>query len=170
MGDLIPGKEQTLFSFNGAKLGILICYESIFPDLTRREVNEGADVLVNITNDAWYGESSAPYQVLAMAAMRSVETKVPMVRVANTGISALIEPSGQITDRTPLFKRGTEIVNVSWRPVRTLYTMVGDLFAEICFMLTAIGLILAWRWPRPAILEVEEVRPRRRLATNGRPH
>jgi apolipoprotein N-acyltransferase len=170
MGDLIPGKEQTLFSFNGAKLGILICYESIFPDLTRREVNEGADVLVNITNDAWYGESSAPYQVLAMAAMRSVETKVPMVRVANTGISALIEPSGQITDRTPLFKRGTEIVNVSWRPVRTLYTMVGDLFAETCFMLTAIGLILAWRWPRPATLEVEEVRPRRRLATNGRPH
>jgi len=71
MGDLIPGKEQTLFDFKGAKLGILICYESIFPDLTRREVNEGADVLVNITNDAWYGESSAPYQVLAMAAMRS---------------------------------------------------------------------------------------------------
>ena len=170
MGDLIPGKEQTLFNFNGAKLGILICYESIFPDLTRREVNEGADVLVNITNDAWYGESSAPYQVLAMAAMRSVETKVPMVRVANTGISALIEPSGQITDRTPLFKRGTEIVSVSWRPVRTLYTMVGDLFAETCFMLTAIGLILAWRWPRPATLEVKEVRPRRRLATNGRPH
>ena len=98
MGDLIPGKEQTLFNVKGAKLGILICYESIFPDLTRREVNEGADVLVNITNDAWYGESSAPYQVLAMAAMRSVETKVPMVRVANTGISALIEPSGEITE------------------------------------------------------------------------
>jgi apolipoprotein N-acyltransferase len=169
MGDLIPGKEQTLFSFNGAKLGILICYESIFPDLTRREVNEGADVLVNITNDAWYGESSAPYQVLAMAAMRSVETKVPMVRVANTGISALIEPSGQITNRTPLFKRGTEIVDVSWRPVRTLYTIVGDLFAETCFMLTAIGLILAWRWPRPATLEVTPARSRP-VAANGRPH
>src|SRR5208282_1545593 len=168
-GDLVPGKEQTLFNVKGAQLGILICYESIFPDLTRREVQRGADVLVNITNDAWYGESSAPYQVLAMAAMRSVETKVPMVRVANTGISALIEPSGQITDRTPLFKRGTEIVNVSWRPVRTLYTMVGDLFAETCFVLTAIGLILAWRWPRPATLEVTPVRSRR-LAANGRPH
>ncbi len=147
-GDLIPGHEQTLFDLKGAKLGILICYESIFPDLTRREVNEGANVLVNITNDAWYGESSAPYQVLAMAALRSVETKVPMVRVANTGFSALIEPSGRIADRTPLFKRGTTIVDVSWRPVRTLYTMVGDLFAEICFVLTVIGLILAWRWPR----------------------
>jgi apolipoprotein N-acyltransferase len=168
-GDLIPGKEQTLFNLKGAKLGILICYESIFPDLTRREVNEGANVLVNITNDAWYGESSAPYQVLAMAALRSVETKVPMVRVANTGFSALIEPSGRITQRTPLFKRGTTIVDVSWRPVRTLYTMVGDLFAEICCVLTVIGLILAWQWPRPASLEVEPVRSRK-IAANGRPH
>jgi apolipoprotein N-acyltransferase len=168
-GDMVPGKDQTLFEFKGAKLGILICYESIFPDFTRREVNEGADVLVNITNDAWYGESSAPYQVLAMAALRSVETKVPMVRAANTGFSALIEPSGRITERTPLFKRGTTIVDVSWRPVRTLYTMVGDLFSEICVLLTAIGLIVAWRWPRPAILEVEPVRSRK-LAINGRPH
>src|SRR5579862_3683214 len=169
MGDMIPGQEQTLFEVKGAQLGILICYESIFPDFTRREVNEGADILVNITNDAWYGESSAPYQVLAMAVMRSIETKVPMVRAANTGFSALIEPSGQITNRTPLFKRGTTIVNVSWRPVRTLYTMVGDLFAEICLVLTAIGLIVGWRWPRPATLEVELPRSRK-LATNGRPH
>ncbi len=168
-GDLIPGKEQTLFDFRGAKLGILICYESIFPDLTRREVNAGADVLVNITNDAWYGESSAPYQVLAMATMRSVETKVPMVRVANTGFSALIEPSGLITNRTPLFERGMVVVKVAWRPVRTLYTIVGDLFAEICFVLTAIGLIVAWRWPRPATLEVETPRSRQ-IPANGKPH
>ncbi|HEY6301403.1 MAG TPA: apolipoprotein N-acyltransferase [Candidatus Binatus sp.] len=168
-GDLIPGKDQTLFDLKGAKLGILICYESIFPDLTRREVDKGADVLVNITNDAWYGESSAPYQVLAMAALRSVETKVPMVRVANTGFSALIEPSGRITYRTPLFKRDNEIVDVSWRPVRTLYTMVGDLFAEICFVLTLIGLIMAWRWPQTATLEVEPVKSRR-VPANGRPH
>jgi apolipoprotein N-acyltransferase len=107
--------------------------------------------------------------VLAMAALRSIETKVPMVRAANTGFSALIEPSGRITERTPLFKRGTTIVDVSWRPVRTLYTMVGDLFAEICVVLMAIGLIIAWRWPRPATLEVEPVRSRK-LAANGRPH
>src|SRR5208283_2881606 len=139
----------------------------IFADFTRREVNRGAEVLVNITNDAWYGTSSAPYQVLAMAAMRSVETKVPMVRVANTGISALIEPSGRITNGTPLFKRGTVMVDVSWRPVRTVYTIVGDLFSEICFVLTAIGLLLAWRWPRSVPVEA----PRsRRLTTNGRAH
>ena len=165
-GDMIPGETQNLFEVKGAKLGILICYESIFPDLTRREVNEGADVLVNITNDAWYGESSAPYQVLAMAALRSVETKVPMVRVANTGISALIEPSGRITDRTALFKRGTSIVDVSWRPVRTLYTMIGDVFAEACFVLTLIGVIVAWRRPRAA--ELEPIRSTR-IAANGGP-
>jgi len=169
-GDLLPGNKQTLFDFQGAKLGILICYESIFPDLTRREVNAGADVLVNVTNDAWYGESSAPYQVLAMAAMRSVETKVPMVRVANTGFSTLIEPSGLITNRTPLFQRGMVVVKVPWRPVRTLYTIVGDLFAEICFVLMAIGLIVAWRWPRPATLEVETPVRSRRVPANGKPH
>jgi apolipoprotein N-acyltransferase len=165
-GDMIAGNEQTLFEVKGVKLGVLICYESIFPDLTRREVDEGADVLVNITNDAWYGESSAPYQVLAMAALRSVETKVPMVRVANTGISALIEPSGRITDRTALFKRGTSIVDVSWRPVRTLYTMIGDVFAEVCFALTLIGVIVAWRWPRAA--QLEPIRSTR-VAANGGP-
>jgi apolipoprotein N-acyltransferase len=164
-GDMVPGKEQTLFDVKGAKLGILICYESIFPNLTRREVDKGADVLVNITNDAWYGESSAPFQVLAMAAMRSVETKVPMVRVANTGISTLIEPSGQITSRTPLFVRGTVIVKVPWRPVRTVYTMVGDLFAEICLVLTAFGLIMAWQRPRTVQIEATK---RTRLAANGR--
>ncbi len=148
MGDMFAGTEQTLFPLDGAKLGILICYESIFPDLTRREVKAGAEVLVNITNDAWYGKSSAPYQTLAMAAMRSAETKAPMIRAANTGITAVIKPSGEITESTPLFKRGTEIGVVAWRPVRTFYTLAGDVFAETCFVLTVIALLAAWRFPR----------------------
>lgn len=165
-GDMLPGTQQTLFDVKGAKLTVLICYESIFPDLSRRAVNGGADVLVNITNDAWYGTSSAPYQLLAMAAMRSVETKVPMVRVANTGFSAIIDASGKITATTPLFKRGTEIEDVSWRPERTLYTMVGDVFAEICFVLTVAALLWGWRRPRklkPLEAHVEEI-----LSRNGK--
>ena len=160
MGDMIPGQQQTLFEVKGAKLSVLICYESIFPDLARRSVKEGADVMVNITNDAWYGTSSAPYQLLAMAAMRSVETKVPMIRVANTGISAVILNDGSITATTPLFKRGTEIEDVAWHPMRTLYTIVGDLFAQICVLLTVLALIWAWRWPRklkPLEAHVEEI-------------
>ncbi len=148
MGDMFAGTEQTLFPLDGAKLGVLICYESIFPDLTRREVDDGADVLVNITNDAWYGKSSAPYQTLAMAAMRSVETKTPMIRAANTGITAVIKPSGEITERTPIFERGTEIGLVQWRPVRTFYTIAGDVFAELCFILTVLAMLAAWRFPR----------------------
>jgi apolipoprotein N-acyltransferase len=143
LGEFVPGQRQTLFDVNGAKLAVLICYEGIFPDLSRRAVANGADVLVNITNDAWYGHSSAPYQLLAMSALRSVETHTPMVRVANTGISALIEPDGNITARTDLFTRGTEIRTVNWRHGGTIYTLIGDLFAEICFALTIIGLIAA---------------------------
>jgi apolipoprotein N-acyltransferase len=148
-GDMFPGRVQTIFDFKGARLGVLICYESVFPDLARGAVERGADILVNITNDAWYGESSAPYQLLAMAAMRSVETKVPMVRVANTGISAIIEPTGEITARTPLFQRGTEIETVDWRPAKTIYTQIGDVFAIVCFVLTIAGLSAAFFHRRP---------------------
>ncbi len=166
LGDMFPGKRQTLFDVKGAKLSMLICYESIFPDLARRSVKAGADVMVNITNDAWYGTSSAPYQLLAMASMRSVETKVPLIRVANTGISAVIMDDGEITARTPLFQRGTQIEDVAWHPMRTLYTIIGDVFAEICLGLTIIALIWGWRWPRrlkPLEAHVEEI-----LSRNGK--
>ncbi len=165
-GDMFPGRTQTIFQVKGAKLGVLICYESVFPNLTRLAVKKGADILLNITNDAWYGRSSAPYQLLAMAAMRAIETKVPIVRVANTGISAVILPTGKITAPTPLFKRGTEIEDVKWRPERTVYTVVGDAFAEICFVLMMAGLILAFMWPRklkPLEARVEEI-----LSRNGK--
>jgi apolipoprotein N-acyltransferase len=155
LGEFVPGTRQTLFDIKGAKLAVLICYEGIFPELSRNAVDHGADVLVNITNDAWYGNSSAPYQLLAMSAMRSVETHTPMVRVANTGISGIIEPDGKITARTDLFTRGTEIRTVQWRHGRTLYCIVGDVFAEACFGLTIIGLILALLNPRRP--EEEEV-------------
>ncbi len=148
LGEFVPGQRQTLFDVKGARLAVLICYEGIFPDLSRRAVDHGADLLLNITNDAWYGNSSAPYQLLAMSAMRSVETHTPMVRVANTGISAVIEPDGNITARTELFTRGTEIRTVPWRRGRTIYSIVGDLFAEICFGLSIVGLLLAMISPR----------------------
>jgi apolipoprotein N-acyltransferase len=148
LGEFVPGTRQTLFDVKGAKLVVLICYEGIFPDLSRRAVAHGANILLNITNDAWYGNSSAPYQLLAMSAMRSVETHTPMVRVANTGISAVILPDGAITARTDLFTRGTEIRTVFWRRGGTVYTIVGDLFAQVCFGLSIIGLLWAAIRPR----------------------
>lgn len=165
-GDMFAGHQQTVFQVKRAKLGVLICYESIFPNLARSVVKDGAEVLVNITNDAWYGKSSAPYQLLAMAAMRSVETKVPVVRVANTGISTIIEPDGRITATTSLFTRGTEIERVYWRPERTLYTEIGDLFAEICFGLTIAGLFAAILFRRPP--RIEHTTSAGLLIVNGR--
>ena len=107
-----PATEQTIFEGKGARLGVLICYESIFPDLDAARVNEAptsSSISPTIPGTAI---ARRPIRLLAMAAMRAVETKVPMVRAANTGISAVIEPTGQITARTPLFKRGTEIERV----------------------------------------------------------
>jgi len=101
-----------------------------------------------------------------MAALRSVETRVPMVRVANTGISAIIEPDGRITARTPLFKRGTEIEHVSWRPERTVYTQTGDVFAELCLILTIAGLLAAFFRPRP--LSPLEQAVSQLMSSNGR--
>jgi apolipoprotein N-acyltransferase len=167
-GDMFAGRAQTLFAVNGAKLAVLICYESVFPNLTRTAVKEGADILVNITNDAWYGTSSAPYQLLAMAAVRSVETKAPMVRVANTGISAVIQPDGTITARTALFKRQTEIEHVYWHQVRTVYVEVGDVFAETCVGLALVALFMALLRPRRDTAEQQQQELAARVSSDGR--
>ena len=166
-GDMFAGREQTLFEVHGAQLAVLICYESVFPNLTRTAVKRGAEILVNITNDAWYGTSSAPYQLLTMAAMRSVETKAPMVRVANTGISAIIQSDGTITARTALFKRGTETEHVYWRQEKTVYVEIGDVFAETCLALTLLALGVALIRPRPGASEQPE-KPSALISADGR--
>jgi len=148
--DYSPGDGQTIFTINGARVGVLICYESLFPDFSRRAVKAGAQILVNISNDAWGGSSAAPYQLLAMASMRAVETHTPMVRVANTGISALITPTGSIVSPTQLSVRTIEFGTVEWKGGRTFYTKYGDVFAELCFALAIIGLLAACRSGAPA--------------------
>ena len=167
LGEFAPGHRQTLFEVKGAKLAVLICYEGIFPDLSRRAVDQGANLLLNITNDAWYGNSSAPYQLLAMSAMRSVETHTPMVRVANTGISTVILPDGKITARTDLFARGTEVETIQWSRGRTIYCIVGDLFAEICFGLMIIAVVWAEIRPRRPQSQEESLFSSRLISANG---
>jgi len=88
------------------RLGILICFESTFPYLGRERVLAGADLLVVPTNDGWFGRSRAPGQHLLQAAMRALETRRPLVRAGNTGISAVIRPSGRISQATDLMARG----------------------------------------------------------------
>ena len=101
-----------------------------FPELARDLSREGANLLVNITNDAWFGATSAPYQHLSMAVFRSVETGIPMVRAANTGFSAFIGPEGEILSRTALFEEAVLDRSIPIPPSSpTLYTRTGDLFA-----------------------------------------
>ena len=94
IGDFSVGAEKGPLVLGAMKLGMLICYESIFPDIARESVARGANLLVNITNDAWYGRSSAPYQSMAMAVFRAVENKRTLIRAANTGISGFVDPCG----------------------------------------------------------------------------
>ena len=96
VGDFSAGEEKGPMTLGPMRLGLLICYESIFPEIAHESVLRGANLLVNITNDAWYGRSSAPYQSLAMAVLRAVENKRSLIRAANTGISGFVDPLGHV--------------------------------------------------------------------------
>jgi len=129
-GDFEAGKRVSPLRTDDHLIGPLICFEAIFPELARIQTEKGAQVLVNLTNDAWFGSTSAPYQHLAMAAFRAAENHRPMIRAANTGFSAFISPRGEILSRSELFREGTLV-----REIRlvsndlTFYTRFGDVFA-----------------------------------------
>ena len=141
VGRIAPGLVPTVFRLPGGRFGVLICYEGVFPALTRRFVAGGADFLVNITNDAWYGRTSAPYQHLAQVTLRAVENRVPLVRSANPGISAVIDPDGRIRWQGPLYEPAWHVDEIAWPGVRTFYTRFGDVFAWGCVLasLAALG-------------------------------
>lgn len=103
-GDFVSGEKIKTCSFNDLSYGIMICYESIFPEISRTMSKEGAKVLVNITNDAWFGNSPAPYQHFAMSIFRAVENRKYLIRVANTGISGIITPWGEVLSKTNLYE------------------------------------------------------------------
>ena len=126
IADLEPGARAAVFPGPPAPFGVVICYEGIFPDLVREFVRNGARLMVNITNDAWFGRTSGPEQHLAMYPFRAVEHRVAVVRAANTGVSAFIAPTGQIVRRTRLYERGVAVDRVRLRVGRTLYGRLGD--------------------------------------------
>jgi len=142
VGDFWPGKKGATINLNGHSLGVLICYELIFPYLSRAEVKNGAGLLVNITNDAWYGKTSAPYQHFSMAVFRAVENRRTLVRAANTGISGFIDPSGRIKATTPIFEDAVMTRTIPILKEITLYTRFGDFFAFICLAAAALTLLI----------------------------
>ncbi|MDM7914483.1 MAG: apolipoprotein N-acyltransferase, partial [Candidatus Eisenbacteria bacterium] len=101
--DFSPGSRYVLFPVERARIGVLICFESIFPELAQRFVAHGANLLVNITNDFWFGDTAAPVQHAEMAIFRAVETRTPLLRCANTGISMVVDPWGRVSHQTRTF-------------------------------------------------------------------
>lgn len=152
-GDFVPGTSPAVFPFKNAPFGVLICYEAIFPELARDAVRHGARFLVNLTNDAWFGRTAAPYQHLEIARWRSVECRVPLVRCANTGISAVFDASGKTLTSLPLDVAGTaDAVIVPGKGPSTFYVRYGDLFAWICTLTALLCVVYgerarrAWRF------------------------
>ncbi len=133
IGNFFPGEEPKIMPHPRSPFGVLICFEIIFPDLARWNVQKGARFLVNITNDAWFGKSAGPYQHLSKVVFRAIENRVPIVRAANTGISAFINQKGQVEAATEIFVRKTIEGEIS--PAKgtiSFYTKFGDLFVYLC--------------------------------------
>jgi apolipoprotein N-acyltransferase len=151
IGDFEAGPGSTVLSFTPkslgtggstsprpVKFGVAICYEVIFPDLVRQFAVNGAEFLVTITNDGWFGASSAPAQHFAMVVFRSVENHLAFARAANTGISGFVDPFGRILQATPLFtEQALQATIPVWQP-RTFYSYYGDVFAYACVIICAL--------------------------------
>ena len=130
----VPGKN--------IRIGPLICYEDIMAELSRNYVKTGANLLVNLTNDAWFGRSVAPHQHLLLSIPRAVETRRYLVRSTNSGISAIVSPTGEIEARTGIFTTENlkgEVVLID--SLETLYTRVGDIFAWIALAVTILFVV-----------------------------
>ena len=144
-GDFKAGDEIAPLSMGDKKIGTLICYEGIFPEISREYRLKGAGLLVNITNDAWYGNTSAPYQHLTIAAFRAIENRTYMIRAANTGISAIVDPSGRIISGPGLFERGTLRGTVYFTQHTTFYSRYGNIFTCFCIGILVIGTLVSLR-------------------------
>ena len=140
------GKDQPPFRYPFGDAGILICYESIFPQLSREYRRGGAEILVNITNDAWFGRSLAPYQHEAHLALRAIENRVGIVRAANTGISGYVDPLGRFHGETKLETSASRTYDVHTTSVTTLFVRLGD-WVGVGSLLATVALV-AYAWVR----------------------
>ncbi len=145
IGDMTPGRKVSLMQTAKGTCGTPICYEVILPDLVRRFVLAGADFIATLTNDNWFGQSSAPYQHFSMAVFRAVENRVPLVRSANSGISGVVAADGRILKKTGIFEESvfTERITFLERS-KTFYTRFGDIFAFLCIAGSVLCLAVSW--------------------------
>ncbi|MDH3496385.1 MAG: apolipoprotein N-acyltransferase [Gemmatimonadota bacterium] len=144
-GGFAVGEPGAVYEVGLGRFGALICYESAFEDLARRYRARGADFVVNITNDAWFGETSAPRQHLAHLVMRAIENRVGVARAANTGISGFVDPVGRVSGRTRLGERTVTLGTLEVTDMHTVYTRFGDWVGLLSLVGTAVlvgGMVL----------------------------
>jgi len=144
VGDYRPGIARTVFNAGGQRLGVFICYESVFPDEVRRFAAGGAQVFVNLSNDGWYGEHGAPGQHLNMARMRAIENRRWLLRDTNTGVTASIDPYGRIVEQLPRNERTVLLAPYGLIDSQTFYTRHGDWFAWTCAIISLLVLFVSF--------------------------
>lgn len=145
VGDFSPGTEPFVFDADGRRVSVSICYESIYPRISRAFVARGSELLTTITNDAWFDRSSAAYQHFEQGAIRAVEEGRYVVRAANTGISGAVDPYGRVLARTPLFQPLSIVVDVRLLTDRTIYSRTGDLVVWLSLAVTAAFALVSVR-------------------------
>jgi apolipoprotein N-acyltransferase len=145
VSDFVPGTEAVLLPVGAHRASTAICYEVIFASLMRQFVVNGSELLTTVTNDAWYGTSSAPYQHWDQAAMRSIEGGRYLARAANTGISGFVDPYGRVLEKTTLFTPAMLVADLRFINERTIYSRIGDLVAWLSVAATLAALLAAGR-------------------------
>ena len=145
-GNFVPGSSYRAAETPEGALSLFICYESIFPQLVRRLVPEGPAVLVNISNDAWFGDTAAAAQHLEKARLRAIENRRYLLRATNDGITCIIDPYGRIVARIPRHEFSVLTGRFDFVAGRTFYTQYGDIFAWACIVISTVVLTLvAWK-------------------------
>jgi apolipoprotein N-acyltransferase len=142
VGDFRAGKVGNTIPWRNEQLGVQICYEIIFPRLSRAMAKNGASILINMTNDAWFGKTSGPYQHFSMTVFRAVENRRSLARSANTGISGFIDPAGRILASTELLQDAVATQTVPLLREQSIYTRIGDIFAQVCLAVVLIVTLL----------------------------
>lgn len=145
VGTFSAGEEAVLLPLKGHLVSTAICYEIVYPNLVRGFVAGGSELVTTITNDAWFGRTSAPYQHFAQASMRAIENGRYLVRAANTGISGVVDPYGRIVSESRIFEPAVIVSEVRFLASHTLYARIGDVFAYASVIVTIAMLVLARR-------------------------
>ena len=142
VGETARGTERKVFRLNGHRYGVFICYEAVFADEVREFSQLGAEVLVNISDDGWYGDTSAPWQHLNMARMRAIENRRWILRDTNNGVTAAIDPYGRVRQSIPRHAVDALPAEYGFRSDVTFYTAHGDIFAWLCVFSALV--LVAW--------------------------